>query len=201
MAEDSTRGRRSTTGPLLLAVIFLAVLGAGAGFSLGALAREGHNQGASGAGQTTGTTQPTDTGRPTATGDTQTTPATQPTTATTTGTATDTGNRCLKHTEDLAKAGPLTKILYLHTAQSEVWICRAGDGTLFYQGHKISAGDNLVEGSSALFLRTIQPEGGNGYVATNTDPNNGHVTRYHVTKTKLIIEYVWSGNQDVQPAV
>jgi hypothetical protein len=181
MAEGSPRGGRSSTGLLLLAVIFLAVLGAGAGYSLGTLARgEQTGTGQSGSGTTGGGS------------------VTQPPGGTTT---TQSALRCPAHTEDQANAGPLTQVFYLRTTQSEVWVCKAADGTLFYQGHKGQPGDPMDEGRTALFLRSIETEGSNGWVATNTDPNNGNVTRYHVTKDGLDIEYVWSGRHERQPAV
>src|SRR5215208_73249 len=119
MAERSSRGRRSPVGPLLLALILLTVLGAGAGFSLGTLARDAHTDG--GASGTTGTAGT----EPTADTDPETT--TNPTNTNTDDNATDnTAARCPKHTEDQAGTGALTRVLYLHTAQSEVWICRSG---------------------------------------------------------------------------
>jgi hypothetical protein len=202
MAEGSGRGGRSSIGPLVVAVIFLAVLGAGAGFSLGTLTRDAHvsaSGGGSGSGSGTGTTTttpPANQGQPS--------PVTPISTTTGGHSSTGTGgdSRCPQHTEQLAKAGQLTLLEYLHTAASEVWVCRSGDGTLFYQGHRIKASlnENLVEGDNALFLTTIQPED-NGWVATNTDPTNGNVTRYHVKPHKLIIEYVWNGKTDEQDAV
>ena len=75
------------------------------------------------------------------------------------------------------------------------------DGTLFYQGHRGQPGEPMVEGSTALFLTAVEPEGAHGYVATNTDPDNGHVTKYHVTPDQLVLEYTWSGMQENQPAV
>jgi hypothetical protein len=188
MADGSTRAGRSSAGPLLLAVIFLAVLGAGAGFSLGTLARDSH------ASASTDDTS----GQPPA-GDDHTPDAG----ATTGGTPTSSGGpRCPAHTEQQAGVAPLTQLLHLHTAQSEVWICQDKDGTLYYQGHKIinRLDEELVEGTNALFLFKVDHEG-DGYVATNTDPSNGHVTRYHVTRDKLIIEYVWSKKTEEQDAV
>jgi hypothetical protein len=163
-------------GPLLLAVLFLAVLGGGVGYSVGTLTRSSH-PGASGPGgganSNTGssTESATETGSPTAK-----------------GTASASPTRCAKHTEDLANAGPLTRMLYLHTAQSEVWVCKAGNGKLYYQGHRGPPGEILQEGVNALYLVDVQQENG-GYVATNTDPNNGRITKYHVTTQRLVIEY------------
>ncbi len=186
MADGSPR--RSIAGPLVLAVIFLAVIGAGAGFSLGTLNR--HTQPTSQSSSNSGGTG-TD-GTPATTGPSAT-PASAPAS----------GKRCLAHTEQQAHVSPLYQVFYLRTQLSEVWICKSGDGTLFYQGHKIVNGldEDLVEGVNALYLPTVEPEADNGWVATNTDPANGNVTKYHVKPHKLIIEYVWKGTQDEQDAV
>jgi hypothetical protein len=200
MADGSLRPRRSTAGPLVVAVIFLGVLGAGAGFSLGTLA---HDAQVSASSSHTPPNAPTD-----QVGGTDQTPAgnggqsspSAPDNSPSAGNPTD-STHCPQHTIDLARSGRLSLVMYLHTADSEVWICRSGDGTLFYQGHAGRPGQPLNEGSTALFLTAIVPEGA-GYVATNTDPSNGHVTRYHVTSEKLVIEHAWSGGgQSVQPAI
>jgi hypothetical protein len=198
MAERSARRGRSGAGPLVVAVIFLAVLGAGAGFSLGTLSRDGHVS-ATGPGTDTTTTPP-----PGGQGQTPSTPASSAPTGDggRSGTGTGGGTRCLQHTEQQAGVSPLYQVLYLHTDKSEVWICKSTDGTLYYQGHKGQPGEPLNEGSTALFLKTIQREGSDGYVATNVDPNNGNVTKYHVTAQRLTIEHVGSGSApEVQPAV
>lgn len=204
MADGSLRPRRSTAGPLLVAVIFLGVLGAGAGFSLGTLARDAHVSSASSHGTDAPTTPPAQAGgqdtTPPDNGGDQGSPSPSASTSQYTGSPAD-SRHCPQHTIDLAGAGPLSLVMYLHTAQSEVWICKSGDGTLFYQGHAGHPGQPLVEGSTALYLPTIVTEGP-GYVATNTDPSNGHVTKYHVTSDKLVIERAWTGGgQTVQPAV
>ena len=69
-----------------------------------------------------------------------------------------------------------------------MWICQAHDGALYYQGHVLGNGSDLVEGTNALFLTDVAREGGNGYVATNTD-QSGRVTEYHVTATQLVIKF------------
>jgi hypothetical protein len=174
MAEDSRRRGASPVGPLLLAVIFLAVLGGGVGFSLGTLSKHQRNA---------ATTQSDGSGTstPDAGNGTGTTPAVSQGSA----------KRCPQHTEQLAGAGQLTQLLYLRTAQSEVWICKDRNGTLYYQGHKGGPGDPLVEGSTALFLTDVQREQNtdNGYVATNTDPA-GPITKYHVRPRRLVREYI-----------
>jgi hypothetical protein len=193
MSEGSVRrGSRPIAGPLLLAVIFLAVLGAGAGFSLGTLAKGAH-------------TEPTTSNSPLVRPSAADTSAADTSNAaggngggpadTTTGGTGNTNQHqdstsCPQHTVDLAKDGALTLVLYLHTNESEVWVCMASDGTLFYQGHAGPPGQQLVERRNALYLVTIEREGDAGYVATNTDPDNGHQTKYHVTKDKLVKEYL-----------
>jgi hypothetical protein len=170
MAEGSTRSG-SGFGPVVLAMIFLAVLGGGAGYSLGTYAKD-HPSG--------GVSSDTDTGS----GD-------QTTTATDGGGSGGGGSdapptRCPKHTETLAAAGPLTRVLYLHTAQSEVWICKDSAGTLYYQGHRGAPGEDLQENINALYLTQVAPEG-DGYVATNADGNG--TTEYHVTSGRLVVKY------------
>jgi hypothetical protein len=184
MADGSLRRGGPTLGPLLLAVIFLAVLGGGVGFSLGTLAKHQHNAAATQAdqgGQTDTNGQDNGTGQGNGTGG---------------GNGTGTGGgqngkkSCPAHTIDQAGAGPLTQVLYLHTAQSEVWICTDANGTLYYQGHSGQPGEDLVEGQNALFLKDVQRENGNGYVATNTD-QSGRITKYHVTARRLVKEFVY----------
>jgi hypothetical protein len=204
MTHGSVRGGRSTTGPLLLAVIFLAVLGAGAGFSLGSLAKSERTTATEPA-----SSQPATSTLPDGTGGQQTNPGNTTTSGGTGNTNTNTngGNtdpnstQCPKHTVDLASYGTLNLAFYLHTAKSEVWICKAADGKLFYQGHSGRPGEELHERVNALYLETVEVED-NGYVATNTDRDNGHVTKYHVNSQRLIIEHVWNpSDNETQPAV
>ncbi len=179
MVDGSIRRGAPTLGPLLLAVIFLAVLGGGVGFSLGTLAKHQHNAAATRddggtAGQDNGSGQGNGTGGGNGAG---------------TGGGQNGKKACPDHTVQQAGAGPLTQVLYLHTPQSEVWICADSGGTLYYQGHSGPPGEDLVEGTNALFLTDVQRENGNGYVATNTD-GSGRITRYHVTAKRLVKEFV-----------
>jgi hypothetical protein len=180
MAEDSRRRGASPLGPLLLAVIFLAVLGGGVGFSLGTLSKHQRNAAASPSDTSATDRRDDGTGNGNSNGGGN-------------GSGTGGGNggrhRCLPHTEELAGAGELAQLLYLHTPQSEVWICKASNGTLYYQGHTGSPGQDLQENVNALFLTTVEREGDNGYVATNTD-SSGAVTKYHVKPKRLVKEYL-----------
>lgn len=206
MTQGSARGGRSTAGPLLLAVIFLAVLGAAAGFSLGSLAK-GERTAANGPAGSQPASQLATSNPPDGTGGQQTNPGNTTTSGGTGNTNPNGGNtnpnstQCPKHTVDLASYGALNLVFYLHTAKSEVWICKAADGKLFYQGHSGSPGEELHERVNALYLETIEVED-NGYVATNTDRDSGHVTKYHVNSQRLIIEHVWNpSTNETQPAV
>ena len=180
MAEDSPRRGGSSIGPFLLAVIFLAVLGGGVGFSLGTLSKHQRDAALTQPDQTTPTRRDNGSGGGNGTGGGN---------GAGSGGGQNKKDRCPRHTEDLANAGQLTQLLYLHTAESEVWVCADGGGTLYYQGHSGSPGEDLQEHVNALFLTDVQHEGGNGYVATNTDPK-GPVTKYHVTPRRLVKQYI-----------
>jgi hypothetical protein len=182
-------------------VIFLAVLGAGVGFSLGTLTKGEHTAATSPASSQPATPDNPDNpgGGPTNPGNTTTSGGTGNNNGTNANGDTN-STQCPKHTVDLANYGALNLVLYLRTAKSEVWVCKAADGTLFYQGHSGEPGEELRERVNALYLDTIVFDG-NEYVATNTDKSSGHVTKYHVTSRRLIIDHVWNpSDNETQPA-
>ena len=80
-----------------------------------------------------------------------------------------------------------------------MWICADAKNTLFYQGHSGPDDGQFIEGTNALYLTWVKPEGADGYVARNPDPKTGGVTEYHVTPGQLRIVYP-SGTDEVQPA-
>jgi hypothetical protein len=177
-------------GPVLVAAVFLAVIGASVGFVLG-LSR---NDDRGGQGQPTSVEQtqpPEDTPsveapEPGDEGEVDEEPAGYPK-----------GDRCPKHTQKLAAdagaAGALDRQLYIRTSYSEVWICNDDDGRLFYQGRQLTKGPGFVEGTNALFLTTVTTDGP-GYLAVNND------TTYRVGATELVIERR-SGKRVVEPVV
>lgn len=164
--------RRPVVGPLLLALLFLAVIGGSTGVILGRT--QAKSAGAKGGATPSGGTEyppPTQTQRP------DPSPSREP---------------CLDHTEQLARqqgsAGGLLVVLYIQTTASEAWICRDSAGRLWYQGHTGTATDrDLVEHKNALFLSQVGEESG-GYVATN--PGTGTRTEYHVSRQKLVVDYI-----------
>src|SRR5438105_13662743 len=109
MADGSIRRGGPTAGPLLLAVIFLAVLGGGVGFSLGTLAKHQHNTAATQNDQGGRTSQDNGTGQGNGTGGGN-------------GAGTGGGNgagtgggqngkkQCLEHSVAQANAGPVTQV-------------------------------------------------------------------------------------------
>ncbi|HEU4423743.1 MAG TPA: hypothetical protein VFR67_14525 [Pilimelia sp.] len=173
-----SRFRPAVVGPVLIAAIFLAVIGASVGFVLAG--RESQDNGGAADGPdtvyTTPTAQPDDP------------PAAQPPPPPDDDPL-PVRDRCPRHTERWAKQagspGGLELKLYIRTDGSEVWICRDSAGTLFYQGHRGSPGERLVEGKNALFLADVVADG-DGYLATNR--SGKQVTTYRVSTAQLVIE-------------
>jgi len=158
-------GRRTgrAANRILLAALLLALAGAGVGYGLGTAAAHADRA------RATRNSPPASPPGPS--------PAAGPT-----------GPHCPAATEQAAGGKPLYQLLYLNTANSEVWICQDAAGRLYYQGHSKDLGADLVQGTTALFLSDVVPEGTGGYVATNTD-TGGRITRYHVTPRRLIKEF------------
>jgi hypothetical protein len=196
MSVAATAPRR--TGPrvlaVLLAAVFLGVIGASAGYIVGTRVKQARAE-AQGGQQPGGGRQP---------GGTGTVPAT--------GRGTPAGPPCPQPTIELAHskgapAGPLHRVLYIETAKSEVWICRDAAGRLWYQGHRKSTPDarypaeDLVDGRTSLLLSQVNVTVANQkdqYLAVNVDPVNGNQTRYAVTTERLLIT---GGYSSVEPVL
>jgi hypothetical protein len=215
MSNSDRSGPGRAAAMVLLAVVFLAVIGASVGYVLGAdeararaaaqnRASTGGNPTATGtASNNNPTSGPTNNGNNNGGNTATSSPTASPKVSTYT-----TPQPCLDHTEQLAKAagsnGSLTIVMYIKTNGSEVWVCKDVDGKLWYQGHVRSSNerntgnrDPFVEGTNALFLSTVAPEG-TGYVATNA--NDKGTTKYHVSTRRLVIEFS-NGNQENQPVI
>jgi hypothetical protein len=197
----------------LLAIFFLAVIGASAGYILGLRAKRAERHVAQQQQQPTPEAPTTPTG-PTDTATTGNPGGGKPT-ATATRTSTPTAStpptgRCLAETERDAKRkfgspGGLAQVFYINTDLSEVWICRDSDGVLFYQGHKKSSSERnggirppLRDLDNSLLLKTVASDGSGGYVAENYDSASGKTTRYLVSVVRLVIEYP-DGRRETQP--
>ena len=158
--DDEPRGR-SATGAVVIAVIFLALLGTGVGLVLGSQHKkdDGGNQAAEPS--QTATAQPTATGTPKATGTTRP-PTTggsyRPTTR----------DKCPQQTEEAAGTTMSVK-RYIETDRSEVWICTGGGKTV-YQGHVLGASFRGATTDTTIFLTSVTFEA-NVYIANNGETN------------------------------
>jgi hypothetical protein len=96
---------------------------------------------------------------------------------------------------------PLTLRLYMTTQKSEVWICTAADGRLWYQGHSMRSArypsELPIEGVNGLLLSNVNGIDQGRYVAVNQDENGK--TTYTVSKNELVIER--NGKKSTEPAV
>ncbi len=182
--SNSAPGRSARSGgvvflQVLLAMLFLAIIGSTVGYLLG----EQHNNrqpSAAGPSVSVSSPAPTRTGGGTSTG--------TPDSGSSTASYPDDDQHCPRYTQGRAHA-VLAIVLHIKTTKgSEVWICQAADDTLYYQGHREGSGDDFVEGTNALFLTDVNKVGGE-YVARNTNPVDNSITEYHVTAARLVIVY------------
>lgn len=176
MTEPLPRARGTVFLQVLVAALFLAVIGGSVGLAIGLRERE---QGATGGTSGQGQDQPTQQeqisqGQP-GTGS----PPSEPS-----------AEACPGRIGRQAGRDDLAQVLYLQTAQSEVWICRDGGGGLYYQGYRYSD-------KGWLFLTDVQQEG-DEYVATN--PTGDAPTMYRVSPAGLKIEHS-DGSTEEQQAV
>lgn len=179
---DRPERRRSSNVVLVLAVVFLAILGASVGVILGTAKNGDGNTDVTTTGPDTETPSPTrqNSTAASATGTGGTTGTRKPQATPTKTYPPVSGNDCPQQSND-AVGMDLHLELYIRTAKSEVWIC-SGGGNLYYQGHTLnksfpSANDDV----GTLFLRNVQSEG-ESYIASNGS------TMYWVNRETLRIE-------------
>jgi hypothetical protein len=114
--------------------------------------------------------------------------------------------------KDAGLPSELTLLLYVQLRRSgatpaEAWVCKNGDGTLFYQGHMRDRPFLLATSSSSILLGTgikgdVTTEG-SGFVAVNVEPDKR--TEYHVSADtfKLVVipggETIYEVLRAVQP--
>lgn len=185
---------------VLVAVLFLAVIGGSVGLVLGLRDRgdatleqssgqpgQGGDGGQDGGGQDDSSVQPSEgAGQGPGGG----------------GASSGSYPHCEQYTVQRATAagaqGDVVVVLYVQTDDSEVWICRDGDGRLFYQGHRGGPEERPVsEGEHWLFLTDVTATD-DGYVADNSSGDG--VTRYRVSRQELVIEYP-DGDTEEQPVL
>jgi hypothetical protein len=175
---------------VLVAAIFLAVIGASVGFLLGVRDNGDEGSGGPDPGQVSveesdPDAEPPPPPPPPADGESHTTERPEEE-------APPTGDDCPQHTRRLARQagspGELTLKLYIRTAKSQAWICTDSDDKLFYQGLVGKPGDRPREGDNALFLLEVVEEDGI-YRAENKASDGGGTTTYVVSPETLITEF------------
>jgi hypothetical protein len=178
---DAEPRSRSATGAVIIAVIFLAVLGTGVGIVLGSQQKNNGN-GNNVANNTTTSATPSPTVTVTQTtgpgnnggGNTGGTQTRQPTnTKTYRPTAKD---DCPQQTDEAAGTSLSVK-LYIRTGSSEVWICEGGGRTV-YQGHLNGRPFPSATSDYSLYIGSVHYEAG-VYAATNGN------TTYYVSPERL----------------
>jgi hypothetical protein len=144
LSDDLPLSRRPLFFPVVIATVFLSVIGMSAGLVL--------------------SSQDKDQGQPSPV-------ATTPTTAPPT-TPASSAEPCLTETQQMAQragaAGTVRIELKLRTTGSTVWICGDEAGRLYYHANRGGESAKWIEGETALFLSDVQPDG-DGYLVKATD--------------------------------
>jgi hypothetical protein len=156
---------------VVIATIFLIIIGMSAGLALGS--RDKRNA------------------QNTRAGDSPATAVTTPTPARPSGTP------CREETQRAARAagaqGELTIVLLLRTRSSAVWICADQAGRLYYHANRGGEDAEWIEGQTALFLDGVQRDG-DDYEVTAHDG-----TTFSVNKQRLRIVHQ-DGRVEIQTA-
>jgi hypothetical protein len=153
---------------VLLAVLFLAVIGSTVGYLVGRQVQArrltsqpaGPGEELPGTGPATSQPAATSTGRPTAT-----------------GTGRLAGDHCPAAAEK-ATGTQLIQVLHVVTAGSQLWICQDAAGDLYYQG--------LNGAGQTITLPHVRSNADGSYLATNTDEKGTY--RYTVSSGGLVLE-------------
>jgi hypothetical protein len=180
VSDDLPPPRRPLFFPVVIATVFLSIIGMSAGLVLGA--RQKAEDRALRAQQPTAAV----------THNTNTSPPTSPPTSAH-------GRPCRDESQAVAQrfdaTGTLYRKLRLRTKTSVVYICQDESGRLYY--HANSGGDDAkwIENETALFLPDVRSEGGDAYVVTAPDGTN-----FSVTPKRLFITHK-DGTPEEQPAV
>jgi hypothetical protein len=151
LSDDLPPPRRPLFFPVVIATIFLTIIGMSAGLALGArhkhLVEAGQSQ-----------------------------PGAAPTSISTSAT---TPQNCRPETQAVAPqygaVGQLKIALLLRTKTSAVWICRDEAGRLFYHANRGGENAKWVEKETALFLTGVHPDG-EGFEVTATDGTTFSIT-------------------------
>ncbi|MCA2216758.1 hypothetical protein [Jidongwangia harbinensis] len=179
LSDDLPPVRRPLFFPVVIATVFLSVIGMSAGLVLGArdkrAAREAQQQQ-----QQQQQQQPEG-------------PVAQPTEGY------DARPECREETQrmgaDAGATGTLRIALLLRTASTAVWICEDASGRLYYHANRGGEQAPWLERETALFLPDVQRDGDDAYEVRAADG-----TRFSITPKRLFIVHS-DGRQEVQSAI
>ena len=180
LSDDLPSPRRALFFPVVIATVFLSIIGMSVGLVLGSREKAEARRVDQQAIQRQQQQQQPRGGQagPTAT------PAPRPS-----------GPPCRAETQAQAQllggAGQLVQVLRLRTATSLVYICADEEGSLYY--HANNGGETWTEGETALFLPNVVRDEGEFRVVA------GDGTRFSVTKKRLYIVHK-NGRPETQPA-
>jgi hypothetical protein len=174
LSDDLPPPRRALFFPVVIATVFLSIIGMSVGLVLGSRQKAEDRR----ADRRVEQQQQQQQAVPTAS------PVTRPS-----------GAPCLPETQDQAQlvgvAGQLTQVLRLRTRTSVVYICVDEAGSMYY--HANNGGDTWVEGETALFLPNVVRDA-DGYRVTAGDG-----TSFSVNRKRLFIVHK-DGTPETQPA-
>jgi hypothetical protein len=175
LSDDLPPPRRSLFFPVVIATVFLAIIGMSAGLALASW-HQGQDQDKSSQSSSS-------------------TPAVAP------ASSAPTGEPCPSQTQTIAEAlgnarGTLRIQLKLVTKSSHVWICEDDAGQLFYQANREDENGTWIEGQTALFLTGVRSDGDGGYTVTDKKGT----TSFSINSTRLQIVHK-DGTVETQPAV
>jgi hypothetical protein len=157
-SEDDSPHRRPVFFPVVIATVFLTIIGLTAGFVLGERRRDEDKAAAS---------QPTE----------ESQPVVAPSSA-----AASSGPPCPAETQQTATEGgfpgDLRQTLKIETDNGTVvWICRDPAGRLYYQGKTGGPGTALVQHKNGLFLPGVIERGPDDYLAVADNGNRIFISR------------------------
>ena len=175
LSDDLPPPRRALFFPVVIATVFLSIIGMSVGLVLGSRQKADDRRADQQVQQQQQQQQ-------------QTGPTAAPTPR-------PSGPPCRRESQDAAEllgvSGRLVQKLRLRTATSLVYICADEAGSLYY--HANNGGETWVEGETALFLPNVVPEA-DGYRVTAGDG-----TTFSVDRKRLFILHK-DGRRETQPA-
>ncbi len=173
LSDDLPPPRRALFFPVVIATVFLSIIGMSVGLVLGSRQKAEDRRADLQAQQQQ---------------QQQTAPAEAPTPR-------PAGPACRSETQDAAQlvgvAGQLVQVLRLRTRTSVAYICADEAGSLYY--HANNGGETWIEGETALFLPNVVRDA-DGYRATAGDG-----ATFSVNENRLLIVHK-DGRKEIQPA-